>query len=536
MQRVKPSAGPLTMGKSRPDLVGQWHPTLNDKSPFEVGRGSHYVATWHRCPIDPRHVWTAQVKSRAIGNQGCSVCRGMQIMVGINDFKTKEPELAAQWHPTLNSKSPSEVVSGSAYVAVWTNCSIDPRHIWTSSVDSRVSKAAGCGVCLGKVVMSGINDFATLRPDLVKEWSDRNLFRPEEISVRSGISIEWDCPRGHAFERRIAERSAGQGCPFCAGNRLLSGFNDFATIHPHLLPQYDLDRNDLPPSELLPRWKARIAWKCPLEHRWSATLGSVLRSGDSGGCRGCSARTSKPEKALRMALVKSTGPTTFSPTSGQVSRTDGSGSRIQVDIIGSLAGSPRKVIVEYDGSYFHGPTHEGIDLRKTVELLGMGSIVVRVRTHARGKSAARLDLDHPRLLQLSARDSSEDTLVEASAAKILAWIAEHRTEFSSSHASQSLVEPPPKKIGVGTVRTLESKTLLGMRIAVTGRSSGALKGKTRGSIIEIIRNNGGIPVQTISRSTSILILGGGSSTKLHRATTLGIRVVSPGEFAAMIGR
>ena len=64
-------AGDNDLATHKPDLVEQWHPTLNgDLTPDQVSRGSSKKAWW-RC--DKGHVWEAIISSRAHG-AGCPDC------------------------------------------------------------------------------------------------------------------------------------------------------------------------------------------------------------------------------------------------------------------------------------------------------------------------------------------------------------------------------------------------------------------------------------------------------------------------------
>lgn len=71
--RDLPEAG-QSVGELRPDLVQQWHPTLNgDRTPFEFSLGSAFLATW-QCSVG--HVWDARITNRAKPNgSGCTQCR-----------------------------------------------------------------------------------------------------------------------------------------------------------------------------------------------------------------------------------------------------------------------------------------------------------------------------------------------------------------------------------------------------------------------------------------------------------------------------
>ncbi len=94
-------------------------------------------------------------------------------------LSTLHPDIAAEWHPTLNGKlDPSNVPAGFNGKAWWLGkCG----HEWEATVNSRTSDGNGCPVCAGKLVVLGVNDLITLRPDLAVQWDrGRNL---EELGL-----------------------------------------------------------------------------------------------------------------------------------------------------------------------------------------------------------------------------------------------------------------------------------------------------------------------------------------------------------------
>lgn len=54
---------------------------------------------WWQC--EKGHRWQAPVKSRTSG-RGCPYCSTRRLQPGVNDFATRFPDIAAQWHPTKN--------------------------------------------------------------------------------------------------------------------------------------------------------------------------------------------------------------------------------------------------------------------------------------------------------------------------------------------------------------------------------------------------------------------------------------------------
>ena len=63
--------------------------------------------------------------------------------------------------------------------------------------------------------MSGVNDLATVMPELVKEWDyNKNTIGPENYLPKSGKKVWWKCQTcGHEWEAVIRNRTKGHGCP-----------------------------------------------------------------------------------------------------------------------------------------------------------------------------------------------------------------------------------------------------------------------------------------------------------------------------------
>ena len=76
----------------RPDLVKQWHPTLNETlTPDQVTPGSN-KKVWWQCLKNPKHEWQATVHSRT-NVHGCPYCSGQRPSEDYN-LAIKRPDLA----------------------------------------------------------------------------------------------------------------------------------------------------------------------------------------------------------------------------------------------------------------------------------------------------------------------------------------------------------------------------------------------------------------------------------------------------------
>lgn len=87
------------------------------------------------------------------------------------------------------------------------------------------------------------NSLAEKHPELVAEWSERNLpLTPMQISYGSKKLVWWKGSCGHEWQTSVKARSAGERCPICAGVRIVPGINDLATRYPEIAAEWS-ERN-----------------------------------------------------------------------------------------------------------------------------------------------------------------------------------------------------------------------------------------------------------------------------------------------------
>lgn len=180
---------------------------VNKEDGLCVTAGSGKSLLWHgTCG----HEWSNSVRL-VVKGVGCPYCAGKRVLVGFNDLQTVRPDLAAE---LVDQSLAVKLVAGSNKKVQW-RCS--HGHVWSASVNSRVMNGTGCPYCSGRKVDVGINDLATLRPDMVAELVDKSL--ATELSIGSGQYVEWQCKHGHRWFARVAERCLDHatGCPVCNG-------------------------------------------------------------------------------------------------------------------------------------------------------------------------------------------------------------------------------------------------------------------------------------------------------------------------------
>ena len=98
-------------------------------------------------------------------------------------------------------------------------------------------------------------------PEKVKQWSDKNIDKPEDFASGSGKVVFWVCPEGHEYDDTIAHQtSMGRGCPFCSNHRVGYG-NSFADKHPKLLKEWNKTKNTKAPDAITPGSKYKAWWR-----------------------------------------------------------------------------------------------------------------------------------------------------------------------------------------------------------------------------------------------------------------------------------
>jgi group I intron endonuclease len=67
-------------------------------------------------------------------------------------------------------------------------------------------------------------------------------------------------------------------------HKVVSGVNDFATLYPHLLEEWDFDKNKILPTEIFKSSTEYVWWKCKNGHEWQST---VLNRTSGHNCMEC---------------------------------------------------------------------------------------------------------------------------------------------------------------------------------------------------------------------------------------------------------
>ena len=130
------------------------------------------------------------------------------------------------------------------------------------------------------------NSLAEVHPELVSEWSEKNLpLTPDDITFGSNKKVWWRGACGHEWQTSVKARSNGEKCPICSGARAVAGINDLSTLKPGLASEWS-KKNEIKPTEVTVGSHKKVIWKCRLGHEWTASVKS--RSINGFGCPYCS--------------------------------------------------------------------------------------------------------------------------------------------------------------------------------------------------------------------------------------------------------
>ena len=131
------------------------------------------------------------------------------------------------------------------------------------------------------------NILSEVYPELVAEWSDKNLpLTPDRITYGSNKVVWWKGACGHEWQTSVKVRSNGENCPICSGARVIEGINDLATLKPELADEWSSKNDPLKPTMVTTGSHKKVIWQDKYGHEWTATVKSRALNGT--GCPYCS--------------------------------------------------------------------------------------------------------------------------------------------------------------------------------------------------------------------------------------------------------
>jgi len=136
----------------------------------------------------------------------------------------------------------------------------------------------------------GINDLGTLYPALSQQWDTvkNGDLTPSDVMPGTARKVYWTCEMGHSWKAAVSSRVSGKGCPYCAGRKVMSGFNDLLSQNPELAEEWDYEKNkELRPEHVTAYSHKKVWWTDKYGHSYEAT---VANRSNGTGCPYCSGR------------------------------------------------------------------------------------------------------------------------------------------------------------------------------------------------------------------------------------------------------
>jgi hypothetical protein len=128
--------------------------------------------------------------------------------------------------------------------------------------------------------LPGFNDLKTTHPALAEQADG---WDPTTKIAGSNRKVSWICAKNHKWDAVLASRAlSGNGCPYCSGIKVLSGFNDLQTQYPEIAKEaFGWD-----PTIVSSGNSNKFDWLCPLGHKYSARIDH--RTNGVSNCHYCS--------------------------------------------------------------------------------------------------------------------------------------------------------------------------------------------------------------------------------------------------------
>jgi hypothetical protein len=215
--------------------------------------------------------------------------------------------------------------------------------------------------------MKTVNLLKTTHPELIKEWDfEKNTYSWDTISTSSGKKVWWKCAKGHSWDTRVYVRTGkngGTGCRYCKHNSPPTPKRNLAVIYPHLLEEWDYDKNDIDPHNVSPKSSTPRWWKCRYGHSWPTR---VTHRANGSGCSRCRKNSSKQQVFL-FCEVKY-----FFPNAEYRKKING----IECDIYLP----DEKIGIEFDSSIWH-KNRVDKDAAKVCKLRELGIEIISIREY-----------------------------------------------------------------------------------------------------------------------------------------------------------
>jgi len=280
-----------SLAEKNPDLAAEWHPTLNELTPFDVRpRGRSFA--WWRCKQG--HEWRAKIAPRAVGI-GCPQCS----IIGVAEREVRlAHDLEAAGlpvchnHPRITVGGRRPVQADIVAPAITLVIEYDGSYYHVDKADkdrkqtAELNKAGWTVLRVREAPLPflGGNEVAVSATEPIKAVAAKVLKKLDRMGYQIMRLSEY-----LADPELWAERPAN-----LALNKLRA--KSLATEHPHIAKQFDLKANNgILPESVHPGSMTKYWWRCDTcDYLWEASVNQRLRR----GCKKCGVRKRVKERQL----------------------------------------------------------------------------------------------------------------------------------------------------------------------------------------------------------------------------------------------
>ena len=239
-----------------PELIKLWDFDKNKTTPKDhIYSSSDKV--WWKC--EEGHSSLAPISYKVRGDS-CCYCINQKLWIGWNDLATTNPEFLDMWDYEANKGITPKDVMKSNKNKLWWKCG--EGHRFLRSPLDMVRRKGSCPYCTRK---RPTEDYCleSAFPNLIKEWdTERNgELTPKDVLPYSSKKVWWKAGCGHHWEAEVSTRtSGGNNCPYCAGQKVLAGFNDLKTKAPEVAKEWHYLKNGGLTPEQVASGSGKKAW------------------------------------------------------------------------------------------------------------------------------------------------------------------------------------------------------------------------------------------------------------------------------------
>lgn len=317
-----------------PDITKEWNYERNIKMPYEIGPGTA-KKYWWKCKLG--HEWKASPVNRIREGTGCPICSGerkisipektvlfyikkyykdkiisnyrSEIILnkeldiylpnkligieydGIYFHKNKSRDLLKDKLCKENGikvfhisecKDKNEMCENYIYYNINKESNLEWAINQLLNILLNKNQKYDINIKRDRIEIYNLIDYyekeqslLTNYPELSKEWNyEKNgKLKPEFVSYGSSKKVWWKCEKGHEWQAVISSRITGVSCPYCAGQKVLKGYNDLETLYPNIAKEWNYEKNgNLKPDAITNKSNRKVWWKCKKGHEWQATV------------------------------------------------------------------------------------------------------------------------------------------------------------------------------------------------------------------------------------------------------------------------